>query len=131
MKEKIKKTSVTKVPISQGQSSSSVPFNQYTEGGNDDVDDGDDDANVPDDVDDDEDNSSIPLHFVTSNNFVSSLPSHAYSPSLPTAPVVSDVSTVPVVTNVSTVPVVTKFQLTLEQVALQYKDLIGGADQYS
>jgi hypothetical protein len=64
MKEEMKKKSITNVPISQGQSSSSVPSNQNGDSSKNDPNNGDgdcyDDVDVPDDVDDDEDNSSIP-----------------------------------------------------------------------
>jgi hypothetical protein len=117
------------IPIIRGQSSSSVMSisNQNS-------DDGTDDA-------DDEDNSSIPSHFLTSNNFilppfVSSFLSHAYSPSIPSipvVPVVPSVTNVAIVSSASVVPAVPiipiKFHLTLEQAAMQYKDLIGSADK--
>jgi hypothetical protein len=122
-------------PDVRGQSSSSVPFNSNQNGDGSNDGDGDDDADdevdVPDNVDD-EDSSSIPSDFVTSNNFISTLPSHSYSSSLPSVPVVSNVSTVPSTSSASVVPAVPafpKFQLTPELAALHYKDLIGTADK--
>jgi hypothetical protein len=130
---------IKNVPISQWQSSNFVLSNSNQDGN--DVADGDADDDADDA--DDEDNSSIPSHFVTSNNFVpppfiSSLPSRAFSPSVlsvsSSTVVVSSISSVPSILTTSSVPAVTvvsavpKFQLTSEQTALPFSDIIGGAD---
>jgi hypothetical protein len=104
-------------------------------------DDNNSDVDGNSDADDDDDNN------VPDNNNVPSIPSHVFSPSLPSVPSSPSVpstnvpaipvpsinvptipvpSSVPVASSVSVVP---KNLLTPEQIAVQYKDLIGGADQ--
>jgi hypothetical protein len=110
-----------------------VPFNSdqnnnnnnngdgYGYGDGDDNSDADDNSDGNDDDNNDVfENGDVPDNNSSSSNFVTFLPSHAFSLSLPSVPVV------PVT---SSVPAISKSLLTLEQAELQYKDLIGGANQ--
>jgi hypothetical protein len=88
------------------QSSSSVPFNSNQ-------------------------NGSPSLPPVTSVINVPVVPVVPVVPDAPVVPSVSNVYTVPSTSSASVIPsapTVPKFHLTLEQIALQNKDLIGGAD---
>jgi hypothetical protein len=132
-----------KKKISQKQSSNFVPpnFNDVVDDGDYDIDDDNDGNNC----------SSIPSDFIASSSFilspfVSSLPSRTIFPSVPSLPstpfvpavstvfIISTVSTVSIISTVSSVPVVPavssvpKFQLTSDQAALVYSDLIGDVE---